>query len=130
MKFLCLICAEKVMEQMAPEVANRHYADYRKFAEGISKSGNFVGGNRLLPAATAATVRVRDGKVSVTDGPFAETKEQLGGYFVIEAADRDEAIGIAAKIPGAWVGSVEVRAIADDPRTVEILDFATVDSAR
>ncbi|HET9046484.1 MAG TPA: YciI family protein [Casimicrobiaceae bacterium] len=130
MKFVCLICAEKVMEQMEPEAASRHYADYVKFTEGISKSGNYVGGNRLLPAATAATVRVRDGKVSVTDGPFAETKEQLGGYYVIDAADRDEAIRIAAKIPGASVGCVEVRAIADDPRTIEVLDFATNAAAR
>ena len=62
-------------------------------------------------------MRVRDGKVAVTDGPFAETKEQLGGYFVVEAADRDEAIRVAAKIPGAWIGCVEVRPIADDART-------------
>jgi hypothetical protein len=130
MKFLCLICAEKVMEQMEPEVADRHYEDYRKFTAAISQSGNYVGGNRLLPAATATTVRVRDGKVAVTDGPFAETKEQLGGYYVIEAADRDEAIRVAAKIPGASVGCVEVRRIADDARTVELLDFATVDAAR
>jgi len=130
MKFLCLICAEKVMEQMAPEDADRHYEDYRKFTAAISQSGNYVGGNRLLPPATATTVRVRDGKVAVTDGPFAETKEQLGGYYVIEAADRDEAIRVAAKIPGAWVGCVEVRPIADDARTVELLDFATTDAAR
>ena len=130
MKFLCLICAEKVMEQMPADVADRHYEDYRKFTETISRSGNYVGANRLLPPATAATVRVRDGKVAVTDGPFAETKEQLGGYYVIEAADRDEAIRVAAKIPGAWIGCVEVRPIADDARTVEILDFATTDAPR
>ena len=118
MKFLCLICAEKVMEQMPDDVADRHYEDYRKFTAAISRSGNYVGANRLLPPATAATVRVRDGKVAVTDGPFAETKEQLGGYYVIEAADRDEAIRVAAKIPGAWIGCVEVRPIADDARTV------------
>jgi len=130
MRFLCLICAEKVMEQMEPEAADRHYADYRKFVAGISASGHYVGGNRLLPAATATTVRVRDGKTSVTDGPFAETKEQLGGYFVIEARDRDEAIRIAAKIPGASTGCVEVRAIADDMRTAEVLDFATTGATR
>ena len=130
MKFLCLICAEKVMEQMTPEVADRHYADYGKFSAAISKSGHYVDGNRLLPPATAATVRVRDGKVAVTDGPFAETKEQLGGYYVIEAADRDEAIRVAAKIPGAWLGCVEVRPIADDARTVEILDFEKSGAAR
>jgi hypothetical protein len=130
MRFLCLICAEKVMEQMPDDVAARHYEDYREFTAAISRSGNYVGANRLLPPATAATVRVRDGKVAVTDGPFAETKEQLGGYYVIEAADRDEAIRVAAKIPGAWIGCVEVRPIADDARTVEILDFATIDAPR
>jgi len=130
MRFLCLICAEKVMEQMPDDVAARHYEDYGKFTAAISRSGNYVGANRLLPPATAATVRVRDGKVTVTDGPFAETKEQLGGYYVIEAADRDEAIRVAAKIPGAWIGCVEVRPIADDARTVEILDFATIDTPR
>jgi hypothetical protein len=130
MKFLCLICAEKVMEQMPAEVADRHYKDYREFTAAISKSGNYVGGNRLLPPATAATVRVRDGKVAVTDGPFTETKEQLGGYYVIEAANRDEAIRVAAKIPGAWIGCVEVRPIADDGRTAEILDFPTSAAAR
>ena len=130
MKFLCLICAEKVMEQMPDDVAARHYEDYGRFTAAISRSGNYVSGNRLLPPATAATVRVRDGKVAVTDGPFAETKEQLGGYYVIEAANRDDAIRVAAKIPGAWIGCVEVRPIADDARTVEILDFATTDAPR
>ena len=130
MRFLCLICAETVMEQMPDDVAARHYEDYGRFTAAISRSGNYVGANRLLPPATAATVRVRDGKVTVTDGPFAETKEQLGGYYVIEAAVRDEAVRVAAKIPGAWIGCVEVRPIADDARTVEILDFATVDAPR
>ena len=130
MRFLCLICAEKMMEQMSPEDAERHYADYREFAAGLRRGGHYVGGNRLLPPATATTVRVRDGKVSVTDGPFAETKEQLGGYFIIEAADQDQAVRIAAKIPGAWLGCVEVRPIADDPRTVAILDAATSEAAR
>jgi hypothetical protein len=125
-----LICAEKVMEEMEPEAAARHYADYRRFVAGLSEGGHYVGGNRLLPPATAATVRVRDGKTSVVDGPFAETKEQLGGYFVIEARDRDEAVRIAAKIPGASTGCVEVRAIADDTRTLQILDFATTGATR
>jgi hypothetical protein len=71
-----------------------------------------VGGNRLHPVAKATTVRVRDGKTAVTDGPFAETKEQLGGYYLIEAADLDEATAIAARIPGARPGSIEVRPIA------------------
>ena len=79
--------------------------------EEITARGKNLGANRLKPVASATTVRVRDGKRVVTDGPFAETKEQLGGYYLVEAADLDEAIAIAAKIPGARVGSIEVRPI-------------------
>ena len=124
MKYLCLICAEKVMEQMAPEVAAQHYADYGEFNKQIRDSGHFVGGNRLLPPDTATTIRVRKGKVATTDGPWVETKEQLGGYYVIDARDLNEAIQIAARIPGAWVGCVEIRPIADDPQTQEIMALA------
>jgi hypothetical protein len=81
-----------------------------------------------LPPATATTVRVRNGKVSATDGPYAETKEQLGGYFLIEARDRSEAVQVAARIPGAWIGCVEVRPVAEDPRTLEMLKAAAPDS--
>ncbi len=80
MKFLCLICAEKVMEQMAEADAERHFEEYRRFTAEIRSSGHFVGCNRLSPPHAATTVRVRQGKVSTTDGPYAETKEQLGGY--------------------------------------------------
>ncbi|HET8877527.1 MAG TPA: YciI family protein [Casimicrobiaceae bacterium] len=114
MKFLCLICAEKMLEQMPVTEAARHVGEYAAFTEGIRRSGHFIGCNRLLPPATACTVRVRDGRVSTTDGPFAETKEQVGGYYVIEARDLNEAILVAARIPGARAGSVEVRPIADD----------------
>ena len=124
MKFLCLICAEKVMEQMTEERAEEHYLEYTEFTEAIRKSGHFVGCNRLLPPAAATTVRVRNGRVSMTDGPYTETKEQLGGYYVIEATDRDEAIAVAARIPGAWIGCVEVRPIAEDERTLRALGFA------
>jgi hypothetical protein len=124
MKFLCLICAEKVMEQMAEADAEKHYQDYAEFTEAIRRSGHFIGCNRLLPPAAATTVRVRQGRISTTDGPYAETKEQLGGYYVIEAQDLDEAIGVAAKIPGAWIGCVEVRPIAEDERTLRALGFA------
>ncbi len=121
MKFLCLICAEKVMEQMSEATAEQHYRDYAAFTEDIRQSGHFIGCNRLLPAAAATTVRVRQGKVSTTDGPWAETKEQLGGYYVIEARDLDEAIQVAAKIPGGWIGCVEVRPIAEDEQTLNAL---------
>jgi hypothetical protein len=124
MKFLCLICAEKVMEQMPEAAALKHFEEYRTFTENIRRSGHFVGCNRLLPPAAATTVRVRNGKVSTTDGPWVETKEQLGGYYVIEARDLDEAIQVAAKIPGGWIGCVEVRPIAEDARTLEVLGFA------
>jgi hypothetical protein len=123
MKFLCLICAEKVMEQMPEADAAKHFEDYREFTTAVRKSGHFVGCNRLLPPSQATTVRVREGKVSTTDGPYAETKEQLGGYYVIEARDLDEAIRVAARIPGAWIGSVEVRPIAEDEQTLRALGF-------
>jgi len=79
MKYLCLICAETLMEQMPEADAEKHYDEYSEFTEGIRRSGHFIGCNRLLPPDAAITVRVRNGKVSTTDGPFAETKEQLGG---------------------------------------------------
>jgi hypothetical protein len=120
MKFICLICAETVMEQMAPADAEKHFQEYAEFTADIKKNGHFIGANRLTPANTAITVRVRDGKVSATDGPFAETKEQLGGYYVIEAKDLNEAIQVAAKIPGARFGCVEVRPIAEDPQTLAL----------
>jgi hypothetical protein len=121
MKFLCLICAEKVMEQMDAATAEKHFQDYEVFIDGIRKSGHYVGSNRLLPPAEATTIRVRGGKVTATDGPWIETKEQLGGYFVIEARNRDEAVRVAARIPGAWIGCVEVRPIAEDERTLRAI---------
>ncbi len=103
--------------------AEKHFEDYREFTEAIRKSGHFVGCNRLLPPPAATTVRVRQGKVSTTDGPYVETKEQLGGYYIIEAKDLDEAIQVAARIPGAWIGCVEVRPIAEDEQTLRALGF-------
>lgn len=120
MKYLCLICAETVMEHMSESEAAQHFREYEEFIERIKRSGHFVSGNRLKPEETATTLRVRDGRVAVTDGPFAETKEQLGGYIVIEARDLDEAINVAAGIPGAWIGCVELRPIADDPQTLAL----------
>jgi hypothetical protein len=106
------------MEQMSESVAEQHYRDYADFTTAIKRSGHFVGCNRLLPPAAATTIRVRNGKVSTTDGPYIETKEQLGGYYLIEAKDRAEAIEIAARIPGAAIGCVEIRPIAEDERTI------------
>jgi hypothetical protein len=80
MKYLCLICAEKVMEQMTETAAEQHFQDYTDFTNEIRESGHYLGCNRLLPPNAAITVRVRNGKLSTTDGPYVETKEQLGGY--------------------------------------------------
>ena len=84
---------------------------YHAFTEGIKASGNYIGGNPLQPISTATSVRVRGGKTAVTDGPFAETREQLGGYYLVEAANLDEATAMAARIPSATVGTIEVRPI-------------------
>ena len=121
MKYLCLICAEQVMETMTPAFAAQHFEDYREFTRAIRESGHFVSCNRLLPAEGATTIRVRQGNVTVTDGPYVETKEQLGGYYVIEAHDLNEAIQVAARIPGARIGCVELRPIAEDARTLDVL---------
>ena len=85
--------------------------EYGAFTQSIIQSGNFKAGDALQPTATATTVRVRDGKTLTTDGPFAETREQLAGYYLVEARDLDAALAIAARIPGAKVGSIEVRPI-------------------
>jgi hypothetical protein len=87
--------------------------EYFSFTEGIKKSGHHLGGEALQPTQTATTVRVRQGKVSSTDGPFAETKEQLGGYYLIDARDLNDAIQIASRIPSARTGSIEVRPIME-----------------
>jgi hypothetical protein len=123
-KYLCLICAEKVMEQMPEASAQKHFQEYAEFTETIRQSGHLLGCNRLLPPAAATTIRVRNGRVSATDGPWVETKEQLGGYYLIEARDLNEAIRVAARIPGAALGCVEVRPVAEDEQTMRALGFA------
>ena len=124
MKFLCLICAEKVMEQMPSADADAHFAEYTRFTDDIRRSGHFIDCNRLQPPGAATTVRVRNGKLSTVDGPFAETKEQFGGYYLIEAGDLNEAIHVAARIPGARMGCVEVRPVAQDDQTLRALRLA------
>jgi hypothetical protein len=121
MKYLCLICAEKMMEQMPVAEAERHFEEYRAFTDDLRQGGYYLDCNRLLPADSATTVRVRNGKMAVIDGPFAETKEQLGGYYLIAAKDLNEAISIAARIPGARKGCVEIRPVAEDSRTLNAL---------
>jgi hypothetical protein len=89
--------------------------EYRDFTDSIIKTGHMKAGDALQPTVTATTVRVRDGKTLRTDGPFAETKEQLGGYYLVEAKDLDEATKLAARIPGALTGSIEVRPVMTFP---------------
>ena len=86
-------------------------AEYGAFTQSIVQSGHFKAGDGLQPTSTATTVRVRDGKALTTDGPFAETREQLAGYYLVEAKDLDTALAIAARIPGAKTGSIEVRPV-------------------
>jgi hypothetical protein len=112
MKYLCLVYLdEKRLAELPDE-------DCVEFDEGIRKSGHCVASEALQSVQTATTVRVRSGKVSITDGPFAETKEQLAGFYMIEARDLNEAIQIAARIPPARVGSIEVRPIRPIRETV------------
>ena len=112
MQYLLLIYDnEAKMGALPPDEFGKLFADYGKFTNEIRESGNYIGGNPLQPVKTATTVRIRDGKQSVTDGPFAETKEQLGGYYLVEAKDLDEAISLAARVPSSKYGSIEVRPI-------------------
>jgi hypothetical protein len=115
MRYICLIYNDEQGRLALPEdERKRTIAAYGEFTESIRASGNMLGGDALHPATTATTVRVRNGETLVTDGPFAETKEQLAGFYLIEAKDADEAISIAARIPGAQYGSIEVRPLFSD----------------
>ena len=112
MQYLLLIYSnEKEFAAMGEAATKAMTAEYTTYTESIVKSGHFKGGERLRPVATATTVRIRDGKTLITDGPFAETREQLAGFYLVEAKDLDEANALAARIPGAKVGSIEVRPI-------------------
>ena len=112
MKYLCLIYDdEKKAVTMSKSDLDALMTDYYAFTEDIKKSGHYLAGEALKPVQTATSVRLRNGKLSTTDGPFAETKEQLGGFYMIDATDLNEAIQIAAKIPSAKTGTIEVRPI-------------------
>lgn len=113
MQYMLLIYDnEAEMSAKDPEEAKRFFGEYIEFTKSIVASGHFKAGDALQRTSTATTVRVRDGKTLLTDGPFAETREALGGYYLIEAADLDEARTIAARIPSARQGSIEVRPVA------------------
>jgi hypothetical protein len=112
MQYLLMIYThEAEYAKMDAATGKKVMDEYGAFTQSIIQNGNFKAGDRLQPASTATTVRVRDGKTLTTDGPFAETREQLGGYYLIEAKDLDAALGIAGRIPGARYGSIEVRPI-------------------
>jgi hypothetical protein len=112
MQYLLMIYrSEAELGKMTDADRQKMSTDYGAFTQSIIQSGHFKAGDGLQPSTTATTVRVREGKVLTTDGPFAETREQLGGYYLVEAKDLDAAIGIAARIPGAKDGSIEVRPI-------------------
>jgi hypothetical protein len=114
MKYLCLIYDnEKEWQKFPKDVQDKYMGEYMAFGDSIRKSGQYVGANQLQPTSTATVVRERNGKVSTTDGPYAETKEQLGGYYLIEAKDLNDAIKVAARIPSAKSGSIEVRPIVE-----------------
>jgi hypothetical protein len=114
MRYLCLIYdEEKKMATMSKGEQDAFMGEYFSFTEDIKKSGHYIGGEALQPVGTATTVRMRSGKMSTTDGPFAETKEQLGGFYLINAKDLNDALQIAAKIPSAKTGTIEVRPIQE-----------------
>jgi len=114
MKYLLLIYGDN-STPMDPDAAETHeiLQAYSSFNDEINSRGIHLGSNALKPVSTATTVRVRDGDVLITDGPFAETKEALGGYYLVDCSDLDEALEVAAKIPGAMFGSIEVRPVWD-----------------
>jgi hypothetical protein len=112
MQYILLIYDdETIWNSMSPEEGQKIFQEYGAFTRGLIESGKFKAGDPLQPTRTATTVRVRGGKTTTTDGPFAETKEQLGGYYLIDVDNLDEAIAIAAKIPSARIGSIEVRPV-------------------
>jgi hypothetical protein len=112
MKYLCLIYSDETQWPKLPkEETDKMLAEYGAFTESVKRNGSWIGSNRLRPTSSATTIRIRNGQMTTTDGPFAETKEQLGGYYLIEATDLNAAIQTASRIPGARVGSIEVRPV-------------------
>ncbi len=114
MKYLCLVYVEeKTLNAMTRDERVALSDESMAYCDGLQKIGQLLGASPLHPVETATTVRVRDGKVSTTDGPFAETKEQLGGYLLIDVRDLNDAVRIASKFPAAQYGSIEVRPIKE-----------------
>jgi hypothetical protein len=116
MKYLLLIYEnEKSMAGLSEAEQGKIFQEYTDYTARIRKEGKYVAGEALQPISTATTVRVKNGKTLTTDGPFAETREQLGGFYMVEAKDLDEAIALAAAIPASRTGSIEVRPILPFP---------------
>jgi len=117
MQYLLLIYGNEAdWANMSEAEQGQSFGEYMQYTAEIKASGNYIGGEALEPVSTATTVRVKNGKTVTTDGPFAETREQLGGYYLVEAKDLDEAISLGARIPGARHGSIEVRPIMPTPK--------------
>jgi hypothetical protein len=114
MKYMLLIHDdEKAWGKLTEAERQKIYGEYGMFSAELKAAGQYLAGSQLQPTTTATSVRVRDGKRLVTDGPFAETREQLGGYYLVEAKNLDEAIGWAAKIPSSKFGTIEVRPVVE-----------------
>lgn len=114
MRYICLIYENEALNaQRSEEEQQAIFSEYFAFTEVVNKAGVNAGGDPLMDTATATTVRMRDGEITQTDGPFAETKEQLGGYYILDCKDLDEALSYAAQIPGAKYGCIEVRPIME-----------------
>lgn len=114
MRYILLLYGREAdWDKRSEQERGQIFHEYMTFTEGIRKSGHYRAGDPLLPTSSATTVRSKNGKPVTTDGPFAETREQLGGYYIVEAKDLDEATAIAARIPAARTGSVEVRPIME-----------------
>jgi hypothetical protein len=112
MRYVLMICnEERAMLSASPDEGAAMMGEYMKFGEEMTERGILQGGERLRPTTDATTVQVRGGQVLTSDGPFAETKEQIGGYYIVDCKDLDEAVDVAAKIPGARNGTIEVRPI-------------------
>ncbi len=116
MRYMLLIYSpESYWQSISEQERGKIYQEYLDFTDSIRKSGHWLAGDPLEATAAATTVRVRNGKAMATDGPFAETREQLGGYYIIQAKNLDEATAIAERVPSSQIGSIEVRPILDMP---------------
>jgi len=116
MKYMLMIYdEEQAWAKLSEAERQQIYGEYGQFSQQVKSSGHYVSGSQLQPTSAATSVRVRNGKRLLTDGPFAETREQLGGYYLVEAKDLDEAISLAEKIPSARFGTIEVRPLVEMP---------------